>query len=293
MALVEIAFKNPRKDYFRNTENVEISPGDYCIVQAERGEDMGQVVRFSDHHKPKRNVKTRNILRIASEGDIERLEELRDKEKSAFEVCRQKVTLHGLPMKIVDVEYQFDGNKITFYFTSEQRVDFRQLVKDLAASFKTRIELRQIGARDEAKRFPGYGVCGKKTCCTSWLWEFEPVSLRMAKEQNLPLTPSKLTGVCGRLMCCLSYELGNYRFKTQGLPCIGDKINCCGQRAKVDKIDIFKEEVILNTRDGKSLSLGFEEMKKELGKEKAGGSDKQQNSEAPPKRPPERKDPKK
>ena len=109
-----------------------------------------------------------------------RLEELRTKEKSAFEVCRQKVEVHGLPMKIVDVEYQFDGNKITFYFTSEQRVDFRQLVKDLAASFKTRIELRQIGARDEAKRFPGYGVCGKKTCCTSWLWEFEPVSLRMA-----------------------------------------------------------------------------------------------------------------
>jgi cell fate regulator YaaT (PSP1 superfamily) len=281
MALVEIAFKNPRKDFFRNTNNVEVSPGDFCIVQAERGEDMGRVVRFSDHHKPKRNVRIRNVLRLASDEDIERLEDLRDKEKSAFEVCRQKVEVHGLPMKIVDVEYQFDGNKITFYFTSEQRVDFRQLVKDLAASFKTRIELRQIGARDEAKRFPGYGVCGKKTCCTSWLWEFEPVSLRMAKEQNLPLTPSKLTGVCGRLMCCLSYELGNYRFKTQGLPCIGDKVNCFGQRAKVEKIDIFKEEVLLVTKDGKSFALGFDETKRELNKSKSGGNAKHQKSEAP------------
>lgn len=290
MALVEIAFKNPRKDFYRNTNDVEVSPGDYCIVQAERGEDMGRVVRFSDHHKPKRNVRIRNILRLASEGDIERLEEMRIKEKSAFEVCRQKVDVHGLPMKIVDVEYQFDGNKITFYFTSEQRVDFRQLVKDLAASFKTRIELRQIGARDEAKRFPGYGVCGKKTCCTSWLWEFEPVSLRMAKEQNLPLTPSKLTGVCGRLMCCLSYELDNYRFKTQGLPCIGDKIQCYGQRAKVEKIDIFKEEVSLITKDGKTFSLGFDEMKKEVSKSKVGGIRTQQNDEIPEDLPPEEED---
>jgi cell fate regulator YaaT (PSP1 superfamily) len=288
MALVEIAFKNPRKDFYRNTNNVEVSPGDYCIVQAERGEDMGRVVRFSDHHKPKRNVRIRNILRLASEGDIERLAELRDKEKSAFEVCRQKVAVHGLPMKIVDVEYQFDCNKITFYFTSEQRVDFRQLVKDLAASFKTRIELRQIGARDEAKRFPGFGVCGKKTCCTSWLWEFEPVSLRMAKEQNLPLTPSKLTGVCGRLMCCLSYELGNYRFKTQGLPCIGDKVQCFGHRAKVEKIDIFKEEVIVVTKDGKTYSLGFEDMKKELSKGKSGGTRKHPNGGSSKKGSPEK-----
>jgi len=292
MALVEIAFKNPRKDYYRNSSNVEVSPGDYCIVQAERGEDMGQVVRFSDHHKPKRNVRIRNILRLASREDIDHLEELRAKEKSAFEVCRQKVAVHGLPMKIVDVEYQFDGNKITFYFTSEQRVDFRQLVKDLAASFKTRIELRQIGARDEAKRFPGYGVCGKKTCCTSWLWEFEPVSLRMAKEQNLPLTPSKLTGVCGRLMCCLSYELGNYRFKTQGLPCIGDKVQCFGQRAKVEKIDIFKEEVSLVTKDGKSFSMKFDTMKMELSKSKAGGARKLADGDAAKQAPPEEEDPK-
>ncbi|MFH1756024.1 MAG: regulatory iron-sulfur-containing complex subunit RicT [Candidatus Latescibacterota bacterium] len=269
MALVEIAFKNPRRDFYRNTNSIDVSPGDYCIVQAERGEDMGQVIRFNDHHKPKRNVRIRTILRVACEEDVERLEDLRNKETGAFEVCKQKVELHGLPMKVVDVEYQFDGNKITFYFTSEQRVDFRQLVKDLAASFKTRIELRQIGARDEAKRFPGYGVCGKKTCCTSWLWEFEPVSLRMAKEQNLPLTPSKLTGVCGRLMCCLSYELGNYRFKTEGLPCIGDKINCFGQKAKVEKIDIFKEEVNLITKDGQAFSVGFEEMKRELKKSSA------------------------
>ncbi len=262
--MVEVAFKTPRREVYRNPNNIEVSPGDYCVVQAERGEDLGIVVRFVDQHKPKRNVKIREVIRVASDRDIDRLAELRADEKDASRVCEQKVEVHGLPMKIVDVEYQFDGNKITFFFTSEQRVDFRQLVKDLAGTFKTRIELRQIGARDEAKRFPGYGICGKRTCCTCWLREFEPVSLRMAKDQNLPLTPSKLTGICGRLMCCLSYELGTYRFKTDGLPSVGDKVYCCGQRAKVEKIDIFKEEVILISKEGGVLSLSFDEMRREI-----------------------------
>ncbi|NIM19305.1 MAG: hypothetical protein GTO51_02890 [Candidatus Latescibacteria bacterium] len=264
MAFVEVAFKTPRKDFFRSPDDLKLSPGDFCVVQAERGEDLGFVVRLSERVTPKRNVKIRSVLRLASEGDVDRLQELRSKERNAFEVCRQKVEVHGLPMKVVDVEYQFDGNKITFYFTSDQRVDFRQLVKDLAATFRTRIELRQIGARDEAKRFPGFGVCGNGMCCTSWLSEFEPVSLRMAKEQNLPLTPSKLTGVCGRLMCCLSYELGTYRSKTEGLPCIGDKVNCCGRRAKVEKIDIFKEEVVLVFKEGQTVSLKFDDVKNEI-----------------------------
>ena len=264
MMLVEIAFKIPRKDFYRNPKLVELSPGDYCIVQAERGEDLGVVVRFSDQHKPKRNVKVREILRRAGDEDISRLRELRARERSSAEVCKEKVGVHGLPMKVVDVEYQFDGNKITFYFTSEQRVDFRQLVKDLAGTFKTRIELRQIGARDEAKRFPGYGVCGEGTCCTRWLTEFEPVSLRMAKDQNLPLTPSKLTGVCGRLMCCLSYELDTYRVKTDGLPGVGDKVVCQGQKMKVEKIDIFKEEVILVNKEGIALAMNFDELRAEI-----------------------------
>jgi cell fate regulator YaaT (PSP1 superfamily) len=261
MMMVEIAFKTPRKDYYRNPRLVELSPGDYCIVQAERGEDLGVVVRFSDQQKPKRNVKVREVLRRASEEELNRLRELRARERSSAEVCREKVMVHGLPMKVVDVEYQFDGNKITFYFTSEQRVDFRQLVKDLAGTFKTRIELRQIGARDVAKRFPSYGVCGEGTCCTRWLTEFEPVSLRMAKDQNLPLTPSKLTGVCGRLMCCLSYELDTYRTKTDGLPGIGDKVVCQGQKMKVEKIDIFREEIILVNKEGTTQIMGFEDLK--------------------------------
>ena len=264
MMLVEIAFKNPRKDFYRNPKLIELSPGDFCIVQAERGEDLGVVVRFNDQHKPKRNVKVREVIRQAKDEDISRLKELRAMERSASDVCKEKVETHGLPMKVVDVEYQFDGNKITFFFTSEQRVDFRQLVKDLAATFKTRIELRQIGARDEAKRFPGYGVCGKGTCCTRWLTEFEPVSLRMAKDQNLPLTPSKLTGVCGRLMCCLSYELDTYRVKTGGLPSIGDKVTWQGQKAKVEKIDIFKEEVILVDKEGVVVVMSFDEVKRHV-----------------------------
>lgn len=275
MMLVEIAFKTPRKDFYRNPKLIELSPGDYCIVQAERGEDLGVVVRFSDQHKPKRNVKIREVIRQANQEDISRLKELRAMERSASDVCREKVQTHGLPMKVVDVEYQFDGNKITFFFTSEQRVDFRQLVKDLAATFKTRIELRQIGARDEAKRFPGYGVCGKGTCCTRWLTEFEPVSLRMAKEQNLPLTPSKLTGVCGRLMCCLSYELDTYRVKTGGLPGIGDKVTWQGQKAKVEKIDIFKEEVILVDKEGVVVVMSFDEVKHHI---KTGKSEQLQKS---------------
>jgi len=273
MLLIEVAFKTPRRDFYRNSNRLDISPGDYCVVQAERGEDLGIVVRFNDQHKPKRNVKIRDILRLATDEDIERLGELRAKEKNAYEVCKQKVETHELPMKIVDVEYQFDGNKITFFFTSEQRVDFRRLVKDLAASFKTRIELRQIGARDEAKRFPGYGICGKRTCCTRWLSEFEPVSLKMAKDQNLPLTPSKLTGICGRLMCCLAYELDTYRFKASGLPSIGEKIYCCNQKVKVEKIDIFKEEVVLASKEGNILSLSFDEMRQEISNSKTESSE--------------------
>ncbi len=281
MMLVEIAFKIPRKDFYRNPKLVELSPGDYCIVQAERGEDLGVVVRFNEHHKPKRNVKIREVIRQATDEDVSRLKELRAKERDASDVCKEKVETHGLPMKVVDVEYQFDGNKITFFFTSEQRVDFRQLVKDLAATFKTRIELRQIGARDEAKRFPGYGVCGKGTCCTRWLTEFEPVSLRMAKDQNLPLTPSKLTGVCGRLMCCLSYELDTYRVKTGGLPGIGDKVICQGQKAKVEKIDIFKEEIILVNKEGVVLTMSFDEVKQHIKSSKPEQSPKDHQTKKP------------
>jgi cell fate regulator YaaT (PSP1 superfamily) len=268
--LIEIAFKDPRRECFRNPRGVKLSPGDYCIVQAERGEDLGRVVRLIAQYVPKRNVKLRDVLRLASESEIEELENIKAKEENALEICKQKVDLHSLPMKVVGVECQFDGNKATFFFTSEQRVDFRLLVKDLAATFKTRIELRQIGARDEARRFPGFGICGKRTCCTEWLREFEPVSLKMAKEQNLPLTPSKLTGICGRLMCCMAYELDSYREKTKGLPCIGDKVYCRGQRAKVEKVDVFREEVVLLSKEGNLITLSFEEMSEEMRKAGSG-----------------------
>jgi cell fate regulator YaaT (PSP1 superfamily) len=262
---VEIIFKLPRREYFKNPEGVSLTVGDYCIVQAERGEDLGRVACISDHTTTKPKGKLREVIRPASEEDLISLEENRKKELEALAVCKEKVKVHNLGMKVVDVEYQFDCNKITFFFTAEERIDFRSLVKDLAATFRTRIELRQIGARDEARRFPGYGVCGKPLCCTSWLKEFEPVSLRMAKDQNLPLTPSKISGLCGRLMCCLSYELPIYKDIARNIPCVGQKVHCCGVTAKVEKVDVFKERITLLSKDKEEIALSFDEIKKELG----------------------------
>ncbi len=266
MNFVEVVFKLPRRDYYKNPRDLELVPGMYCIVQAERGEDLGVVVGVSDHCSFKPKSKMREVIRAATEDEIARLRENRRKERDALEVCREKVKRHDLPMKVVDVENQLDGNKITFFFTADERIDFRKLVKDLAATFKTRIELRQIGARDEARRFPGYGVCGKPLCCTTWLKEFEPVSLKMAKDQNLPLTPSKISGACGRLMCCLSYELPIYREIARNIPRVGQKVCCCGRMAKIEKVDIFKEEVVLVDREKAVTRMSFEQIVRELRK---------------------------
>lgn len=266
MTFVEVLFKLPRREYFKNSRGVDLVPGMFCVVQAERGEDVGVVVSVSDHPTTKPKAKLREVLRIASDTEIDRLKENRKKEREALDVCREKVGRHNLAMKVVDVENQLDGNKITFYFTAEERIDFRKLVKDLAATFRTRIELRQIGARDEARRFPGYGVCGRTLCCTSWLKEFEPVSLKMAKDQNLPLTPSKISGACGRLMCCLSYELPIYKHIARNIPSVGQKVCCRGKTAKVEKVDIFKEQVLLMDKEKNYSTWSFDEIMKELGR---------------------------
>ncbi len=266
MTFVEVIFKLPRRDYFRNPGNLDLVPGMYCIVQAERGEDLGMVVGVNDQRLGKSKARLRDILRLASEEEISKFRENRRKEKESLAICKEKVEKHGLPMKIVDVENQLDGNKITFFFTADQRIDFRKLVKDLAATFRTRIELRQIGARDEARRFPGYGVCGKSLCCTTWLKEFEPVSLRMAKDQNLPLTPSKISGACGRLMCCLGYELPIYKDIAKNIPSVGQKVCCCGRMSRVEKVDIFREEILLVDKDRMYSTMTFDEIINEIQK---------------------------
>lgn len=243
---IEVVFKGERKQIYANPQQFPFKVGDYVIVEADKGEDLGQVNQAGALLSMKKSdVPLKSVLRKTTPEDLKKLEQNRQKERAAFKVCKEKIEKHGLNMKLVDVEYQFDGNKITFYFTAERRVDFRELVKDLAAHYKVRIELRQIGVRDEARRFGGYGICGRKLCCTSFLKEFDPITTQSAKEQNLPLNPQKLSGICGRLMCCLNYELEFYLEANRKFPPVGTQIATEKGIAVVDKFDVFKEEVIL------------------------------------------------
>ncbi len=243
---IEVVFKGERKLIYANPQQFPFKVGDYSIVEADKGEDLGQVNQVGTLlSKKKSDEKLKSILRKPGKEDLNKLTENREKEKTAFVVCKEKIEKHGLKMKLVDVEYQFDGNKITFYFTAERRVDFRELVKDLAAQYKVRIELRQIGVRDEARRIGGYGICGRKLCCTTFLKEFEPITTQCAKEQFLPLNPQKLSGVCGRLMCCLNYERKYYLDILKKFPPIESEIKTSKGVATLEKIDVFTEEAIL------------------------------------------------
>ena len=200
--------------------NLEVKEGDYVIVEHDRGLDYGQIVSPSESVLPDTNSKEplKKILRLAKESDLKQIEENRLKAKEAFNACIKKIEEHKLDMKLVQAEYSFDRAKIIFYFTANGRVDFRNLVKDLAKIFKARIELRQIGVRDEARLFGGFGPCGRELCCARFLKDFEPVTIKMAKEEGLPLNPPKISGLCGRLMCCLSFEYETYKLLSKGLP---------------------------------------------------------------------------
>lgn len=209
--VVGIRFKKAGKIYYFLPGGQDLKPNDNVIVETARGMEFGTVV-LPLREIPAEEVVSplKEVLRKASLQDEEQFGSNEKKEKEAFQICIAKITAHKLPMKLIDVEYTFDGNKVIFSFTAEGRVDFRELVKDLAAVFRTRIELRQIGVRDEAKMLGGLGSCGRELCCSSFLGDFEPVSIRMAKDQNLSLNPTKISGICGRLMCCLKYENGCY-----------------------------------------------------------------------------------
>jgi len=260
----EIEFKGGRKALFSNPRNIPFQIGDYAIVDVERGNDIGRIVREGEDVSRKLKEKGIQgpILRRATRGDLSTMTELNEKETEAHRICQQCIAKQGLPMKLVDVEWQFDGNKIRFYFTSDRRVDFRKLVRDLAGIFKTRIEMRQIGVRDEARRLGGYGRCGRYYCCRGVINDFDPVTLKMVKEQHLAPGSPKISGGCGRLMCCLRYERSFYMESGREFPKIGTKIEIEKKRHRVVAVDIFRRRVTLTDEDGKSNIVTIEDFKK-------------------------------
>lgn len=220
--VIGVRFKNVGKIYYFDPDSTLLEVGDYVIVETARGVECGQVAMANRQIKDDEIVHPlKKMIRKATEEDLETLRQNKEKEKKAFEICQEKITQHNLDMKLVDVEYTLDNNKILFYFTADGRVDFRALVKDLASVFRTRIELRQIGVRDEAKMLGGLGVCGRPFCCSLFMGEFQPVSIKMAKEQGLSLSPVKISGTCGRLMCCLKYEQEAYLDLLKKTPKVG------------------------------------------------------------------------
>ncbi len=260
---VEVVFKGERKEIYANPQQFPFKIGDYVIVEADKGEDLGIVNQVGAILSiKKKDAELKPILRKPDQMDLKKVLENRKKENAAFKVCKQKIEKHGLIMKLVDVEFQFDGNKITFYFTAERRVDFRELVKELAAEYKVRIELRQIGVRDEARRIGGYGICGRKLCCTSFIKDFEPITTQCAKEQNLPLNPQKLSGLCSRLMCCLLFERDYYQEAMKRYPEIDSIIGTDRGEGTVVKVDVFAETVTLRYENDEYVTMILSELGK-------------------------------
>ena len=249
--IIGVRFKRLGKIYFFDPKWLEVKKGENIVVETSQGEEIAEVVvpnRMIEEDKLVAPLK--KVLRLASPRDLKHAEECRRKEKEAFELCSKKIKEHKLEMTLTDVEYKFDNSKILFYFTADGRIDFRDLVKDLASIYKTRIELRQIGVRDEVKRIGGNGVCGRELCCCSFLRDFETVSIKMAKEQNISLNPSKISGNCGRLMCCLKYEQDVYEEKLQRLPNVGAIVKTPDGKGEVDGVGILKEVVKVKFKDG-------------------------------------------
>jgi len=260
----ELEFKGGRKAIFGNPRNIPFRAGDQAIVEVDRGQDIGVIIREGDEASKKLRDKgiLGPILRRATTGDIERREELAEKEAEAHRICQQCIARQSLPMKLVDVEWQFDGNKIRFYFTSDRRVDFRKLVRDLASIFKTRIEMRQIGVRDEARRLGGFGRCGRYYCCRGVISDFDPVTLKMVKEQHLAPGSPKISGGCGRLMCCLRYERDLYAQSKKEFPKVGTKGTIEGELFKVIGTDIFHRTVTLGRKDDDPITVTLDDFKK-------------------------------
>ena len=254
VTIVGIQFQKNGTLYYYDVNQLETRVGDYVIVETVHGPDLGEVVvgcREVEDDKTPAQIK--RLIRIATQQDIQHSVENREKEKEAYIICQKKIGEHKLEMKLVSVEYAFDNSKILFYFTANGRIDFRSLVKDLASVFKTRIELRQIGVRDEARMLGGLGQCGRPICCGAFLDEFQPVSIKMAKEQNLSLNPTKISGVCGRLMCCLKYEQEQYEQIRKRMPRVGREIKTPEGFGTVSELNILKETVTVRFNRGDSI----------------------------------------
>lgn len=255
--VIGVRFRTAGKIYFFDPLNFSIKKGEHVIVETARGVEYGTVVgdpREVDDKKVIQPLKP--VIRVATAKDDDLERENRQKEKDAFKICLEKIKKHQLDMKLIDAEYTFDNNKVLFYFTADGRIDFRELVKDLAAVFKTRIELRQIGVRDETKIVGGIGICGRVLCCHSHLSEFVPVSIKMAKEQNLSLNPAKISGVCGRLMCCLKHEEETYEYLNRRLPNVGDYVTTDkGQKGEVSSVNVLRQlvKVVVDQGDAKEI----------------------------------------
>lgn len=243
--IIGVRFRPNGKIYFFSPGKYDVECGQFVIVETARGVEFGKVVlgkRQIDDEKIISTLKT--IIRIATEDDLKKNEENKQKNKKAFAICQEKIEKHGLAMKLIEAEYTFDNNKVLFYFTADGRIDFRELVKDLASVFRTRIELRQIGVRDETKMVGGIGICGRELCCNTHLSEFVPVSIKMAKEQNLSLNPTKISGACGRLMCCLKHEEDTYEYLNEKLPNVGDFVRTVdGNKGEVMAVNVLRQKV--------------------------------------------------
>ena len=255
--VIGVRFRTAGKIYFFSPGKFEVKRGDQVIVETARGVEFGNVVMGPKEVKDEEITQPlKTVIRLATEDDRRVEEKNRKKEKEAFQICLEKIHKHGLEMKLIDAEYTFDNNKVLFYFTADGRIDFRDLVKDLAAVFRTRIELRQIGVRDETKIMGGYGICGRQLCCHTFLSEFAPVSIKMAKEQNLSLNPTKISGVCGRLMCCLKNEEETYEYLNSRLPNVGDYVTTDdGLKGEVSAVNVLRQlvKVLVEVNDEKEL----------------------------------------
>ena len=255
--VVGIRFRNAGKIYYFGPGKLQLKAGMHAIVETARGVEMGTVMTDPREVSEESVVQPlKPVIRIATEQDEKQAEKNRQKEKEAFKICLEKIAKHKLDMKLVEAEYTFDNNKLLFYFTADGRIDFRELVKDLAAVFRTRIELRQIGVRDETKIMGGYGICGRQLCCHSYLSDFVPVSIKMAKEQNLSLNPTKISGVCGRLMCCLKNEEDTYEELNRKLPGVGDYVQTAdGLHGEVQNVNVLRQlvKVLVEVGDEKEL----------------------------------------
>ena len=255
--VVGIRFQKAGKIYYFDPCGFDLETGMHAIVETARGVEMGTVLIPPKEVEDEKVIQPlKPVIRIATDEDERTIERNKEKEKEAFAICKEKIIKHGLDMKLVNAEYTFDNNKLLFYFTADGRIDFRELVKDLAAVFRTRIELRQIGVRDETKILGGIGICGRPLCCKTYLADFVPVSIKMAKEQNLSLNPTKISGVCGRLMCCLKNEQDTYEYLNSRLPSVGDTVfTKGGEKGEVQSVSVLRQlvKVVVDNGDEKEL----------------------------------------